>query len=679
MTVIGQAALLVALLASLWSVLAAILAVSTRREAFLASAGRGIGAAFLLLLLACLGLVRAFLADDFSLEYVADYSCRSQATIYKLTALWGGQSGSLLFWATLLGLFATLTVLTTRRLPRRLVAWTFLVEALVLLFFVLVVALVDNPFRRLPAALVPADGVGLNPLLRNPWMVAHPPALYLGYVGITVPFAFAIAALATRRVDGPWLGAIRRWSMFTFTFLSLGIFLGAYWAYLELGWGGFWGWDPVENASFMPWLTLTAFLHSVLAHERRGVLKGWAFFLVIVSFLLAVFGTFLTRSGIISSVHAFARTSIGWWFGAFLLLAGCLSFGLLLARYRDLRPDNRLDTLLSREGFFLLGNVLLLGITLVVFWLTTRPAIDELRTGVQSAVEPVVFTRATRPWFIFLLFLMGMGPVTGWRRVSPGALARRALVPAVGAVGGGAALFALGAREPWSLAVFAAALFTVLGVLQAVLADWRARRVQVGEGPVVALARVARSNRRRWGAWVSHVAIVVMAVGIAASTAYERKKVFESIPPGTTVELDGYRLRYVQLDARNTPEYDGLAARIEVTRPGAPGPDLVWPELRVYRGRERQQTTEVAILSTFLPRAPREIRRAGEDLYVIPAGMDPGTGRVSLEVIVHPGINWLWIGGILLLLGTHLAAFPAPEEVADVLAEGVAARPLPAR
>ncbi len=679
MTVIGQAALLVALLASLWALLASILAVATRREPFLASAGRGLGAAFVLLALACLGLVRAFLADDFSLEYVADYSCRSQALVYKLTALWGGQSGSLLFWATLLALFAALTVVTTRKLPRPLVAWTFVVEAAVLVFFVLVSAVVDNPFRRIPGGIVPADGVGLNPLLRNPWMVAHPPALYLGYVGITVPFAFALAALATGRVDGAWLRAIRRWSMFTFTFLSLGIFLGAYWAYLELGWGGFWGWDPVENASFMPWLTLTAFLHSVLAHERRGVLKGWAFVLVILSFLLAVFGTFLTRSGVISSVHAFARTSIGWWFGGFLVLVAILSFGLLLARHRELRPDNRLDSLLSREGFFLLGNVLLVGLTLIVLWLTMRPAIDELRTGVQSAVEPIVFTRATRPWFVLLLLLMGMGPVTSWRRVAPATLLRRTLPPAAAALAGGAVLFALGAREPWSLAVFVAALFTVFGVLQALFADWRARRMHTGEGAFLALGRLALANRRRWGAWVSHVAVVVMAVGIAASTAYEKKQVFESIAPGTALELDGYRLRYVQLEARNLPEYDGLAARIEVTRPGAATPDLVWPELRVYGGRERQQTTEVAILSTLLPRSPGEIRRLGEDLYVIPAGMDPGSGRVSLEVIVHPGINWLWIGGILLLLGTHLAAFPAPEEVAEALADGAAARAVPAR
>ncbi len=679
MTVIGQAALLVALLASLWALLASILAVATRREPFLASAGRALGATFVLLALACLGLVRAFLADDFSLEYVADYSCRSQALVYKLTAIWGGQSGSLLFWATLLALFAGLTVVTTRRLPRQLVAWTFLVEAAVLVFFVLVSAVVDNPFRRLPGGIVPADGVGLNPLLRNPWMVAHPPALYLGYVGITVPFAFALAALATGRVDGAWLRAIRRWSMFTFTFLSLGIFLGAYWAYLELGWGGFWGWDPVENASFMPWLTMTAFLHSVLAHERRGVLKGWAFVLVILSFLLAVFGTFLTRSGIISSVHAFARTSIGWWFGGFLVLAAVLSFGLLLARLGALRPENRLDSLLSREGFLLLGNVLLVGLMLIILWLTMRPAFDELRTGVQSAVEPIVFTRATHPWFVLLLFLMGMGPVTGWRRVAPAVLLRRTLPPALGALAGGVVLFLLGAREPWSLAVFVAALFTVLGVFQALLADWRARRMHTGEGALVALGRLALANRRRWGAWVSHVAVVVMAVGIAASTAYEKKRVFESIAPGTALELDGYRLRYVQLEARNLPEYDGLAARIEVLRPGASTPDVVWPELRVYGGRERQQTTEVAILSTLLPRSPRELRRLGEDLYVIPAGMDPGTGRVSLEVIVHPGINWLWIGGILLLVGTHLAAFPAPEEVAEALADGVAARPVPAR
>jgi len=677
----GQGALVAALVVCAWTVAAGLLAgflgrapeTEEMRRRLAQSAGRGLAAAAVLLGVAVAALLRALLTDDFSVEYVADYSSRAQALPFKLSALWAGQSGSLLFWAALLAVCAALFAATTaRRLPREIVPWAHAALGAATLFFAATATFVANPFVRLPAEAIPADGQGMNPLLQNVWMVVHPPTLYLGYVACAVPWAIALGALAAGRLDGAWAAAARRWALASFAALSLGIWLGGYWAYIELGWGGFWAWDPVENASLMPWLTLAALVHSIAAERKRGALRATNMILAAATFLLAVYGTFLTRSGIIQSVHAFSKSSIGNWFLGFIAAALLATAALLAARRRGLKAA-RIESVVSREAAFALGDVVFAGLAAIVFALTMYPVFSQLFVGRQITFEPPQFTEATRPWFLLVVALTGLAPLVSWRGDDPRKIVRRALAPlAVAAV---AAIVPLlgGAREPWSVLFFAAAGF-VAGAAVAEFAGIVRSRAQAEPGDRGrSLGSFLAARRARIGGLVSHFALALMVIGAAASTVYKKDAKFGAVRPGQTLEIDGYRATYERFDVVDGPTYDGARIVLSVVRPGGGAPTRLGAEMRQYgKGRApeaRQPSTEVAILATGAPRSLAGLARIGEDLYVVPLAVDFADGQAAVELIVHPMINWIWAGGALLLVGTLLATWPPRRAEAPAAAE----------
>ncbi len=672
MPALGQAALLVSLIVSVWVLFAAGLGALTRSPGLVKSAERGIVATAVLVSVATGVLLFALLTDQFVIRYVSEYSSREQPFMYKLSALWGGQDGSLLLWCFLLAVFSAIVVFTSAQAPQDLMPWVYATLAGVLTFFITVTAFVANPFRTFPAMEVPANGVGLNPLLQNPWMVIHPPTLYFGYVGATIPFAFALAALLAGRLDNTWVRATRRWTLFTFAFLSIGIWLGAYWAYLELGWGGFWAWDPVENASFLPWLTLTAYLHSVIIQERKGLFRVWSFLLVILTLVMVVYGTFITRSGIIQSVHAFQRSNIGYWFMLFLGTGSAFAIALLIARLPKLKAKAPLDSFWSREGTFLFANIALVGLTLMIFVLTMWPVFSELLTGQQVTKEPIQFTEATRPFFLLLLFLMGTGPLVGWRIKNGAELGRAFLVPAAAGLVTGIVCFVAGAREPWSLAYFVVSVFVLGAVVQQAFLDVAERRRTTREGFFPAFVRQVASHKRRYGGYLVHIGVAIMAIGIAGSSAYKKDQTFEALAPGQSVEIDGYRITYEGFDIVNRPEYDAAVMRLGVQRPGSDTVEHVTPQRRIYK-RTEQPTTEVAILPTLVPRGLSQLGRVGEDFYVIAVNLEVASGRGTFEVIVHPLINFLWLGGLILALGCVVSGWPQRREEREWIGEPAAA------
>ncbi len=668
MPALGQAALLVSLIVTVWVLFAAGLGALTRSPGLVRSASRGLVASAVLVSLSTGVLLFALLTDRFEIRYVADYSSREQPLIYKLSALWGGQDGSLLLWCFLLAVFSAIVVFSARQAPQDLMPWVYATLAGILTFFITITAFVANPFRTFAAMEIPANGQGLNPLLQNPWMVVHPPTLYFGYVGAAIPLAFAVAALLAGRLDNAWVRATRRWALFTFGFLTVGIWLGAYWAYLELGWGGFWAWDPVENASFLPWLTLTAYLHSVIIQERKGVFRVWSFVLIILTQLLVVYGTFITRSGIIQSVHAFQRSNIGYWFMLFMGTGTVFALALLIRRLPQLRAKAPLDSFWSREGTFLFANIVLVGLTLMIFILTMWPVFSEVLTGQQVTKEPIQFTQATRPFFLLLLFLMGTGPVIGWKTKTGAELGRAFLVPAAAGLVCAAACLAAGAREPWSLAFFAVSVFVIAAVLQRAWLDVAERRRTTREGLLPAFFRQVATHKRQYGGFLVHIGVAVMAIGIAGSSAYKKDVTFEALAPGEAVELDGYRITYEGFDIVNRPEYDAAIIRLGVQRPGSDSVEHVRPQRRVYK-RSEQPTTEVAILPTLLPRGLGQLGRVGEDFYVIAVNLDVASGRGTFEVIVHPLINFLWLGGLLVGLGCVVSGWPQRREEREWIGE----------
>lgn len=668
MPALGHAALLVSLIVSAWALFAGALGALTPSPPLVRSAGRALVAAAILVSIATAILLVALLTDDFSIRYVADYSSREQPFLYKLSALWGGQDGSLLLWCFLLGLFSWIVVATAGKAPADLVPWIYATLGGVLTFFVTVTAFIANPFDLFPPGLAPANGTGLNPLLQNPWMVVHPPTLYFGYVGAAIPFAFALAALLANRLDNAWVRATRRWTLFTFAFLSIGIWLGAYWAYIELGWGGFWGWDPVENASFLPWLTLTAYLHSAIIQERKGQFRVWSFLMIVMTFFLVVFGTFITRSGVIQSVHAFQRSNIGYWFLVFLGTGSAFALALLIYRLPTLRSRAPLDSFWSREGTFLYANIALVGLTIMIFVLTMWPVFSQVLIGEQVTKEPIQYTQATRPLFLLLLFLMGTGPLISWRRQDGGELLRAFAFPAGVGLATLLACFALGAREPWSLAFFAVSAFVLAAVSQQAWQDIDERRSTTGEGRATAFFRQVLTHKRRYGGYLVHIGVAIMAIGIAGSSAYKIDETFEALSPGQVIEIDGYRVTYEGFDILNRPDYDAAIIRLAVQRPGSEAIEKVFPERRVYR-RTEQPTTEVAILPTLVPRGLSELGRIGEDFYVINVNLDVASGAGTFEVIVHPLINFLWLGGIILCAGCLFSGWPDRREVREWIGE----------
>ena len=644
---LGRAALVVTLGLALYALVAGAAAARLRRRRLAASAQNALLAAFGSTAVAAAVLLTAFARDDFSFVTVMESSSRDLPIGYALSAFWGGQAGSLLLWLLLLTAYGAAAVLLNRRRARDLVVWVVPVLAAVAVFFSLLLVAVASPFQSQPA---PADGLGLNPSLQNPYMMAHPPFLYLGYVGLTVPFAFALGALLAGRSDERWIVATRRWTLFAWACLGIGQLLGAHWAYEEVGWGGYFAWDPVENAALMPWLAATAFLHSVMIQEKRGMLKVWNVLLVVLSFGLSLFGTFLTRSGILNSIHSFTESSIGPWFLGFIVLVVAFSLALVFYRLQLLRARTKLESLVSREATFLYNNLLLVALTLTILWGVAWPILSEAVRGESVVVGPPYYNFFLRAFGLPLLLLMGIGPLVAWRRASLRGLLRTFIWPAGTALAAGAVLLALGAGSSVpGLVAYTFSAFVLASIALEFARGTRARRALAGGSWPRAFSDLVARNRRRYGGYVVHAAIVLLALGIAGSSAYDTVKEAK-LRPGEELVVGGYTLTYARLTERPAANATEVRAVLEVRR-GGDRLGTLEAGKNAYTV-EQQVSNEVGIRSDLL---------TGEDLFVIAEQVEPD-GSVYFRVFVKPLVNLIWLAGLVFVLGSLVALWPDARE-----------------
>ena len=640
---LGALVLMVGLAVAVYGIAAAVLGARLGRWEFVASAYRAVLWLFGLVTVAALLLVTALITYDFSIAYVARNTLRGTPLYYRVTALWGSLEGSLLLWQWLLSFFSAAVVFSQRRKLRELMPYAVAVLLTVSAFFLFIMVVPANPFR--PQFPIPADGRGLNPLLLTTSMIFHPVFLYLGFVGFTIPFAFAIGALITGRFGEEWIVAARRWTIMAWYFLTVGVLIGGWWAYTTLGWGGYWAWDPVENASFMPWLLGTAFLHSVMIQEYRKMLKTWNLSLIIMTFAMTMFGTFLTRSGIISSVHAFSNSSLGAYFLIFIGLLLLFSFAALVYRLDELRGQAELDAMLSRETAFLANNVILVVITFTIFLGTIFPVLAEAVRGVKVSVGAPFFNKVTVPLAYALLVLMGIGPLIAWRRASWDNLKRNFTYPTLAALAVAASTL-FWTRNLYALISFSVCAFVTGTIVLEFYKGVRARR-QLAPGTSVpqALWTLFSRNRRRYGGFVVHFGVVVTIIGITVSSNFSVEKEVR-LARGEVVHIGGYDLRY-----------DGSRSSNEVYR------QVVWTDFTVQRnGRE---ISKLAAGKSFHPNEQQPIAQVGirstpwEDLYITLGGVEPDGSAATLKVMVNPMVMWIWLGGLIITFGALITIIPS--------------------
>ncbi|WP_456385265.1 heme lyase CcmF/NrfE family subunit [Desulfolithobacter sp.] len=592
--------------------------------------------------MAAFALAWLFMNDNFQVEYVASYSDRALPLFYKATAFWAGQKGSLLFWAWVLSLYIALVAWNTRKETMvKNTPYIYLILAGTVSFFLLLLTTISSPFALL--SFTPQDGQGLNPMLQNPGMIFHPPTLFLGYIGFTIPFAYAIAALISGRLDPDWLKKTRRWNILSWIFLTIGIILGGQWAYVELGWGGFWAWDPVENASFIPWLISTAFIHTAIIQERRNIMKVWNMSLIVLTFLTCIFGTYLVRSGILQSVHDFGATGLGGYFLVFMVVVALGSISLIAESYSDLRSKHSLESLLSRESTFLFNNVILLAIAFSTLFGTVFPLISEVVTGNKLTVGEPFFNQVNTPLFLLLLLITGLCPLISWRKASPDNLKKNFMLPFAMALAGGITLASLGIREFYPLTAFTLAIFVSATILLEFIGGARARKKLTGEGLLIAFPSVIWKLRRRYGGYIVHFGVVLMVVGITGSTAFKQEKE-TTLEKGQSMNIGHYQLTYndfTTFQERNRTVY---AATIGVMKNGNPVGDLM-TERRYYINAD-QPTTEVSLRVTPL-----------EDLYLT-MPMIGKNHEITIRAAVNPLLFWGWIGSGLMVLGAVMAIIP---------------------
>ncbi len=650
----GSVGLIAALCFAVYAVIAGSVGGKLRSLRVTRSAERATLAFLVMITIAVAALEYLILTDDFHSAYVAAHSNRDLPLYYKIPVLWSGQEGSLLFWTWLLSIYSGLAVLLNRRKNRQLMPYVVAILMATGVFFLSLIFFVANPFAELSLASAgalqpfrPPDGNGLNPSLQYPSMVIHPPMLYLGYVGMVVPFAFAMAALITKQLGDNWIRTTRRWIMVPWVLLSFGILLGANWAYEVLGWGGYWAWDPVENASLLPWLAGTAFLHSVMIQEKRGMLKVWNIGLVITTFFLSIFGTFLTRSGIVSSVHAFAQSSIGPFFAIFLGIILFFSLSLLFLRLEYLKTENKLDSIVSRESGFLFNNWILLAFVFAVFWGTIFPIISKAVENVVVSVGAPFFNKVTVPIGLVLLFLTGAGPLLAWRKTSFQSLRRNFTVPLAVAAATGAFLFLAGVRHLYAWMSLFLSAFVAACVLGEFYKGARTRQRTSGENFIQALYNLTMRNTRRYGGYIIHIGIVLLFVGFAGLAFRSEAK--SLMQEGDLLRVKDYLLRCETLTSGDTPNYTYQRASFSVVKNGR-ALGAAEPERRFYKASQ-QPITHVSIRTSL-----------AEDLYTVLAGQDPESGKAIVEVFVNPLVMWVWIGGIALVLGTLLALVPSRVE-----------------
>lgn len=659
----GYGALVITLLVSLYGIGAAFYGVRKKRPEWVESARLAMLLTFPLITISALSLVYLLVNGFYEVEFVTSVTSSSMPAYLRITALWGGQAGSLVFWSWLLAAFATAVTMRKWDRDREFLPWVIVVSLVTLAFFLIMVVFFENPFDRLwrlgtgqiisamiqPAGSSlyrPVNGQGLNPLLRHPGMIIHPPMLYLGFVSFVIPFAFAIAALITGRTDDRWIRITRRWTLVAWLFLSLGLILGGRWAYDVLGWGGYWGWDPVEIAAFMPWLTGTAFLHSVMIQEKRGMLKHWNMVLIILTYCLVIFGTFLTRSGVLSSVHAFAQSAIGPLFFVFIGLTFTGSLVLLLRRWDDLKSEVHMTSMLSREAMFLLNNLLFMGILVVCFWGVIFPLISELLTNQKVTVGPPFYERATAPLFAGLLLLMGVAPLAAWRYSTAKTLGRAMWKPFLLSLVGILLPLLAGVRQPAALLGFWLSAFVAAVTLYEFWRGALARGKKSGESLPVALWRLAGRNRRRYGGYIIHLGVVLMAIGIIGIEVFQ-SETQGTIPQGAEIALGEYTLTYDSLAIWDTNDGRNVArAVVSIDKDGRSVGEL-YPR-RDYYFESQQPMTIPGVRSTW-----------EDDLYVILVDWLPVSSQgATFKVYQNPLVNWLWLGGFVFIFGTLVAAWP---------------------
>lgn len=638
----GRSVLYAALITGVWATVAPIAGQRFRDLRFLESARRAIYATTGLLVAATIILLFALFGRDFSVEYVANYTSSSLSPAYTLTALWAGMEGSLLFWTLITSVYAATAIAIQRNRRPELVPIAGSVLGGLLVFFCAMLAFGANPFRSLSP--IPADGAGLNPLLQSPFMTIHPVLLYLGLTGFAVPFAFAISALVSGRLDFRWFTATRRWTVLAWSFLGIGIIVGAGWAYHELGWGGYWAWDPVENASLLPWLVGTAFLHSVLIQERRGMLKVWNVGLILGTYALAIFGTFLTRSGLLSSVHTFSESPLGKYFLPLLALLVLGAFGLLAWRADRLSSERRLDSIVSREAMFLFNNVLFVAIAFTVLWGTVYPILVEAVRGVRVAVGVPFYNSVIGPIGLALLALTGIGPLVAWRRASMASLRRHFIVPLIVGSATIVALAAAGVRSVGALLAFGLCAFVAASTIGEFVRGARAHKQ--GIGWIKALLAVVGRNRRRYGGYIIHLGVVLIFLGIAGRAFSEDWA--GVVNPGEKFSVGSYEVTYREPRMYSTPEKMVLMAVMDVRRDG----DLLTtlePQ-RNFHFAQRQPQSEVGLRTTL-----------SDDLYIVVTQMD-ASRAATIKSWVNPLVAWIWIGGAVMAAGmiVILSSKPAP-------------------
>jgi cytochrome c-type biogenesis protein CcmF len=589
-------------------------------------------------------IIHSFVVGDFSIKYVQRYSNSEQPLFYKLASYWGGLDGSLMFWVTLLAIFGSVAVYVNRERHRLLVPWVVAVISVVEMFFLFVMVVHNNPFETY-LTTPPAAGAGLSPLLQNFYMAIHPPLLYLGFTGMTIPFAFGIAALASGQLDDSWLRAIRTWTMTAWLFLTVGLSLGALWAYEELGWGGYWGWDPVENAGLLPWFTSTALLHSVIVQERRGMLKVWNVALVIVTFFLTIFGTFLTRSGVVQSVHAFGENrELAWLFTGFMVFTLVVSFGLVIYRLPLLRARNELDSWTSREAAFLANNWVLLFAAFFVLFATMFPTLSEALGQGRLTVAAPFFNKWLTPVGLILLFLTGVGPLLAWRKSSLANATYQFFWPTAAGVVTTAAIMFVGIPFWPSGLCFGLCAFVTYTILQEFWRGARVRQGATGTDVLTALIGLVARSRRRYGGYIVHVGIVLVFLGFAGGS-YERNE--EGVlKPGQQITIGSYTVAYRALTVTRDAQKEMVTAQVDVSKDGAALGSL-YPARWFFEGRTDEPTTEVALR-----------RSVAEDLYVVLAGFTVETQEAKLQVKVNPLVNWIWFGVGIMLIGTVIALLP---------------------
>ena len=649
---LGHSCILLALVLALWGIAAPVLHARTGIAGLRASAGYAAAGQFLLVTAAAGALIYALVATDFSIRYVAFNTTRNTPVYYRVTGLWGALEGSLLLWEWILVIFSALVAWRYRKRLQEFMPWVLMVFSIVSAFFLAVIGFVSNPFETIFPA--PADGRGLNPLLEDANMLSHPPLLYAGFVGLTVPFAFAMAALIRGKLDHVWIVATRRWTIAAWLFLTLGNLVGAWWSYHVLGWGGYWAWDPVENAAFMPWLPATAFLHSVQVQERRDMLRTWNLLLIILAFSLTIFGTFLTRSGILSSIHAFSSGPVGFVFLGFLAFVLVSSLGLLAWRSDRLRGQPELDSAVSRESAFVLNNVVFVSALFTIFLGTVFPLLSQAVAGVQVSVGAPYFNAVTVPLFLLLVFLMGVGPLIAWRRASWDNLKRNFTWPAAASLAVALGLFAGGVRSFLSLLGFTLCAFAVWTMVFDTALSLRARRRHAGEGLLRGLGSLVRRNQRRYGGFVVHLGVVLVVLGIAGSMAYSIERE-ATLGVGESLAAGPYRVVFEGLQGWQQPTHYRVEGRFRVSKDGR---DLgrLSPALKFFPNQE--SPIGRAVFRSTLK----------EDLYLILSGFsDVDRNRATLKALVRPLVLWIWLGGAVMALGTLMAILPLgrPKEAAS--------------